>query len=360
MNIPNKSELKNSFRKFFRISWPFFIAIMVFLSLKFSAGNSEFIDKYYSRGIYPVVATLFSSVSKIFSFSLWDLFWIFILWLVISGITLVIFKKMNIGMFFLKLLQALSIMYALFYLVWGYNYFRPSIDKRMGWKTTESNKELFRTVLDSLIVRTNSSYTTITLSEYSDLNNLVEESYSKNCKYLGINYPNGTRTPKVMLMSSIYSKLGVSGYFGPFFNEVHVNYYVLPVDYPFLLGHEKAHQFGVTSEAEANLLAFIICTTAADKRLRYSGYQTLLLYFLRDASHLSDYHDLLKKLDTRVLDDIRFRQKYYNNLESKVLSDMQSKANDSYLKVNHIEKGIMNYNQVVSLVINWYSNSKNY
>ena len=38
-------------------------------------------------------------------------------------------------------------------------------------------------------------------------------------------------------------------------------------------------------------------------------------------------------------------------------SKMQTAANDIYLKANNIEKGVKNYNQVVSLVIDWYYNS---
>ena len=150
--------------------------------------------------------------------------------------------------------------------------------------------------------------------------------------------------------------MGLSGYFGPFFNGIHVNGYLLPMDYPFLLGHEKAHQFGVTSEAEANLVAYVICVTSEDQRLRYSGYQSLLLYFLRDAHHLKDYKDYLNKIDQRVLKDLQYREKYYEGLLNNTLSDMQTAANNSYLKANNIEKGVKNYNQVVSLVISWYYN----
>jgi hypothetical protein len=35
---------------------------------------------------------------------------------------------------------------------------------------------------------------------------------------------------------------------------------------------------------------------------------------------------------------------------------MQTAANNSYLKANNIEKGVKNYNQVVSLVLSWYYN----
>ena len=347
-------------KKIISVSWPFITALLVFLSLKIAVRHPGFIETYYSRGFYPFIARCFSSVSRLYSFSLWDVFWIMILWLILSGIILILFKKMNIGKFILRILQTLAILYSLFYIAWGYNYFRPGIEKRIGWIKPDSDTNLFRSVLDTLIAESNSNYVSISFPEYLKIDSLIEESYKKNCSRLKISYPNGSRRPKTMILSSIYSKLGVSGYFGPFFNEIHVDSYVLPVDYPFLLGHEKAHQFGITSEAEANLSSYIICVTSGDRRLRYSGYQTLLLYFLRDASHMKDYHDFLNKLDARVLADIRFRQKYYQRLESNFLSDMQSKANDTYLKVNHIEKGVMNYNQVVSLVLSWYYNSKNY
>jgi hypothetical protein len=161
-----------------------------------------------------------------------------------------------------------------------------------------------------------------------------------------------------MIFSSIFSKSGVSGYFGPFFNEIHLNRNLLPMDYPFVLAHEKAHQFGITSEAEANLYAFIICTTSKDRRLKYSAYQSLLLYFLKDASRMKDYHEILGKIDESVISDLRYRQEYYSKLENETLSDMQTDANDAYLKANKVESGVRNYDQVVSLLLSWYKNTK--
>jgi len=360
MKLPGKSDLSHKFRKFFLLAWPFFLAAIVFLSHIFAISHSGLVEKYYSKGFYPLIARLFSSISRLFAFSLWDVFWIIVIWLVISGLILILFKKMKLLAFCFRILQFLALGYSIFYILWGYNYYRPGIEKRIGWEIPKADEALFKSILDTLILKSNSSYIPVLTSEYSDIEKLVEDSYQKNCGRLGINYPNGTRRPKVMLLSSLYAMLGVSGYFGPFFNEIHVDYYVLPVDYPFLLGHEKAHQFGITSEAEANLVSYIICVTSDDKRLKYSGYQSMLLYYLRDASHFKDYHDYINKIDARVLQDLRFRQKYYQNLESRHLSDMQTKANDTYLKVNHIEKGVKNYNQVVSLVISWYYNSKNY
>lgn len=160
-----------------------------------------------------------------------------------------------------------------------------------------------------------------------------------------------------MLFSSFFSKLGVSGYFGPFFNEIQLNRLNLPMDYPFVLAHEKAHQFGFTSESEANFVAFVICTRSEDQQVRYSGFQSVLLYFLRDASRMKDYKEYFNKIDTTVINDFRMRQKYYQALEKKGFSKVQTKVNDVYLKANKVEKGVKNYNQVVSLVTGWYYNN---
>jgi hypothetical protein len=341
-----------------RTAWPFFLALIVFLSTRIAIANRPFIEHYYSRGFYPLVASSFSFISNLVPFSLWDVFWIVFFLLIITGLVMVLFRKIKLGRYLLRTIQSVAILYSFFYLVWGYNYFRPAIQDRVGWKVQASDSDLFRQVLDSIISEANINYISIKPSDYAQIDKLVEESYLSQSRQLALRYPNGSRKPKTMIFSKFYGKLGLSGYFGPFFNEIHLNRILLPMDYPFVLGHEKAHQFGVASEAEANLIGFIVCVKSGDQRLRYSGYMSLLLYFMRDASHLKDYHEIIKRINPRVLDDLRYRQKYYQGLENVTLSDIQTAANNSYLKVNHIEKGVQNYNQVVSLVISWYYNTK--
>lgn len=47
----------------------------------------------------------------------------------------------------------------------------------------------------------------------------IEKSYISLHRKLGIAYPpNGKRRVKPMMFESLYSKMGVSGYFGPFFS----------------------------------------------------------------------------------------------------------------------------------------------
>jgi hypothetical protein len=344
-------------RKLILILWPFIAALLVFISVRIAVGNSAFVEDYYSEGIYPHIAQWFSWFSNLFPFSLWDLFWMISILLTISGLFLVIIRKVKFVRYGLRVGQFLAILYCFFYIVWGFNYFRPVIEERLEWKRPETDEAVFRSILDTLIVNTNSEYISVSVSDFSEINRSVEESYRKNSNVLGINYPNGSRRTKTMIFSSFLAKSGVSGYFGPFFNEVHLNHYLLPMDYAFALAHEKAHQFGITNEAEANLAAFAVCISSEDQRLQYSGYMFILLYFLADATHMKGYDEYLKKIDKPVIEDLRFRRDYYEGLQNKTLDNAQNAVNNAYLKANHIEQGVKNYNQVVALVISWYYNS---
>ena len=250
----------------------------------------------------------------------------------------------------------LAILYFFFYFAWGFNYFRPKMENRIGWEKPLPDEAFFREILDSIIVETNRSHSIIVPSDYKGIDSLIEISYRNNAGALGIDYPNGSRRPKTMILSSIFAKSGVSGYFGPFFNEVHLNNYLLPMEYPFVLAHEKAHQFGITSEAEANFAAFLICTTSADHRLQYSGNMQLLLYFLADAHQLKDRNVYISRIDSLVIKDIKEQRKHWQDMENKTLDKVQTAANNAYLKSNRIEEGVKNYNNVVSLVITWYFN----
>lgn len=332
------------------------LALLTYLIVRISARNPLIIERYYAEGIYPYIAAGFSFFSKIVPFSLWDVFWIFATLLFITAIIFVIIRRLKLSVFMLRLFQTLATLYFFFYFAWGFNYFRPKMESRIGWEKPSPDEAFFREILDSIIVKTNKSYSIIVPTDYKRIDSLIEISYRNNAGALRIDYPNGSRRPKKMILSSLFAKSGVSGYFGPFFNEVHLNQYLLPMEYPFVLAHEKAHQFGISSEAEANFAAFMICTTSGDRRLQYSGNMQLLLYFLSDAHQLKDRDQYIDRIDSLVIKDIRTQRKHWQDLENKTLDKVQTAANNAYLKTNRIQEGVKNYNSVVSLVITWYFN----
>ena len=340
----------------FLISIPFLLAVLVFMTVGVAVRNPKLVEHYYSRGVYPEIANSFSQMSNLIPFSLWDTFWMIAIILMVTGIFLALFRRAKWSWLVLRIIQSMALLYACFYMVWGFNYFRPRLETRIGWEKPKPSEAVFRSILDSMIVHTNISCIPVSPADYPVIDQLVEDSYRKNSTLLGINYPNGSRQPKTMLFSSFFAKSGVSGYFGPFFNEIHLNYYLLPMEYSFVLAHEKAHQFGITNEAEANLAAFIVCSTSNDRRLQYSGYVNLLVYFLSDAASLKDAGEYIRRIEKPVIFDLRFQRRHWQGLQNKTLDQVQTAANNAYLKTNHIEEGVKNYNQVVGLVISWYFN----
>ena len=335
---------------------PFLVALLTFAGVELGASHPDWVEKYYSAALYPIVATLFSGVSGLFPFSLWDIFWsIFILFaLVILGRLL--FGKTKIFTFLLRTLQLAAILYAFFYLSWGFNYFRQPIEKRLNWTRHIEKKDMFPAVLDTLISNANNSRVEITVADYPAIDSLVEVSYQKNAAYFGYHYPNGSRRAKTMLYTWFFAKSGVSGYFGPFFNEVHLNGALLPTEYPFVLAHEKAHQFGISGEAEANFMAWYICNSSSDNRLRYAASIQLLQYFFGDPFHQEAIREYLKKFDKKAMADIRAQRDHWKKLRNATLDKAQTTANNAYLKSNKIHDGVMNYNSVVRLTIEWYLN----
>jgi hypothetical protein len=348
-----EKRIPSMIRRYLSRFWPFLLAILTFCGTALAQYNPFFIEKYYSRGVYPWFAEFFSFFSQKIPFSLWETFWLVLLVALTLAIVLVLFRKLKFKSFILHFLQTLALIYTFFYLSWGFNYFRPKIENRTGWKMAPPVEKDFREAFDTIIDKANKNYSVLAVSEYKTIDSLVEQSYEKNFEFFDVNYPNGFRLPKQMLFSSFFAKSGISGYFGPFFNEVHVNRFVLPMEYPFVLAHEKAHQFGITEEAEANFAAYMICTTSDDKRLRYSGYEQLLSYFLAAAHRLPDRNDYVYKIDSLVIQDIKLQKKHWQSVENKTLDKVQTAANNMYLKTNHVDDGVANYGRVVSLVIHY-------
>ena len=339
-----------------RNSWPFLIALITFFLLMKGADHPESIESLYSKGLYPYIATILSFFSNLFSFSVWDAFWTLFVLTVLVSLGLLISRRMKIGIFLVRTLQTAALLFSFFYFSWGFNYYRQPIEKRLGWTRHIEKEDMCPTLLDSLISGANASRVEIKKEDYPAIDSLVEASYRAHAAYFGYEYPNGGRLPKTMLFTSFFAKSGVSGYFGPFFNEVHLNGKLLPTEYPFVLAHEKAHQFGVSSEAEANFMAWYICNESGDNRLRYSGNIQLLQYFLGDPFHREAIKEYLKRFDKKAMADIMKQRNHWKELRNETLDKAQTAANNAYLKTNRIHEGVMNYNSVVRIAIEWYLN----
>ena len=339
--------------KFSKIKWLILplSGILIWGFNQFISARPEYIESAYSQKIYPFIARLLSYFSNLISFSLSDIIYILLLVFFFILVLLLVFRKVSFFSFGKIILNVLAVIYILFYIFWGFNYFREDLKTRLGFRGVKTEKDQFVTVFEALIEKTNKSVCDFEEIEHKTIDSLIEQSYKKLAVPLKIKYPMGKRTDKKITFSSWFSKATISGYYGPFFNEIHVNKKVLPIEYPFVLAHEKAHQFGITSEAEANFYAWFVCSQSPSKQLQYSANMAILRFFIIQGYMLDDFPEIISKLNEKAKTDFNKIRAHWLSLQNKKIDKAASKANDAYLKSNKIEQGIMDYDGVVKHVI---------
>ncbi|MFQ5771520.1 MAG: DUF3810 domain-containing protein [bacterium] len=331
------------------------VALSFFLFVQLISQYPTFVEDYYSNGLYPILAFLVSHLSSQFSFSISAvLFWTILLF----GMPLIIYRirtlRMAITQVILNLITTFAILYVWFYLFWGINYFRVPLKTKLQLENVQLQMDAFDSTFVRLIRSGNSLNLAYSVKNITEINQNIEESYEKVLGDLGISKVAGTEKVKPFLGNWFLNKTITSGWFSPFFHEVHYNSDLLIFELPFVLAHEKAHRLGYTNEAEANFLAFLVCTNASDPLCQYSGYLSVLGHFFQKIknnkvkwNYLSDKLSDGVKLDMKAV-----REKWLN--QRGFLSDISRKGYHLYLKANQIEKGILNYSQVVDLLVRYY------
>lgn len=312
----------------------------------------------YMRYVYPLIATGLSFVSGLFPFSLYDLFLIgAIAWLLLF-ILISIVRRRGWTRFLFTLLRYVTVLVAWFYFSWGIAYFRGDFHSRNNVAKVAYDSNQFKEFAVHFIEQANRAYTGQEgtrggVMDKKAIRQHIESSYARLQEELRVPYPNGTRRVKPMLFESLYAKTGVSGYFGPFFNEIHVNDYSLDYTYPFTLAHEMAHQFGIGPESEANFYAFMACDASTDPRVRYSAYVSTLGHVLNDAYRFlpAEYEALYNLVRTEIVDDVRYNRAHWLAARDEALSNAQDKVYDAYLKTNKVSSGQENYSEVVALLV---------
>ena len=325
--------------------------------LVFAVGKSPGIAEWYVANIYPIPATILSFVSALFPFSLYDLFLILLIPAFIMLVVLMILRKIKWGRGLRILAYSVLILIAWFYFAWGFAYFRQDFYTRCNIQQTVFDADTFKSFAFDFAADANNAYIHVSEINKDSVNQKIEQQYEKLKEVLKIKYPNGKRKTKRMMYEFFYTKASISGYFGPFFNEVHVNHFAPDMQYPFTLAHEKAHQFGVASEAECNLYAFIVCATSDDAQLRYSAYLSTLSYVLTNyrKTFPNEYRDLVGLIDKRIISDVNTISNHWISSQNQTINKAHREVYDTYLKTNQINTGIQNYSDVVSLLISTYN-----
>jgi len=155
--------------------------------------------------------------------------------------------------------------------------------------------------------------------------------------------------------------MSIAGIYNPFTGEANLDNALPSLPRIFTIAHEIAHGYGITSEAEANFVAFLACHQSGDALGNYAGAYALWRQMASEinTTYPPEYIEILAaqiplelKNDRQAILESYYKYKgYFPNITDAL--------NDTYLKIQGIEKGTDDYNGFLQLYFRWLEANQN-
>lgn len=324
----------------------------------------EFVEQFYSNGLYVFLSKLMRYVFGWVPFSVGDVFYTFAIiyllrWLFLNRKRII----KDTRLWLLDVMSAVSIAYFAFHLLWAFNYYRQPLHVSLNIKADYTTEELSQ-FTKKLIKKSNTVHNQ--LSKNND-SLKIQFSYSKSKIFsrvkngyqtLSKTYPHLDYRPK-SIKKSLYSLpltyMGFSGYLNPFTNEAQVNALIPNYKFPTTACHEVAHQLGYAAENEANFIGSLAAINNNDLYFKYSGYTFALRYCLAELykRNPEDYKAILSTVNSGILKNYQETQDFWQSYENPA-EPIFEKTFDTFLKANNQSAGTKSYSYVVALLVNYY------
>jgi hypothetical protein len=347
------------------------IALLIipqYFLVKWLSHYPEFIEAYYSNGIYPFISKLFRFMLGWIPFSFGDLVYAFAIIYIVRWI----FKnrkrlRKDTKHWFVDVFAALSILYFAFHLFWGLNYYRPPLYKSLGLKSEYTTEQLVE-VTKKLITKSNRIHSNIIKTDSLPI--AIPYSKSAILKMVPLGYHNlkkefphleyYPKSIKKSLFSLPLTYMGFSGYLNPLTNESQVDALIPVYIFPTTASHEVAHQLGYAAENEANFIGCLAAINHDDIYFKYSGYTFALRFCLNEIYRRDEtlFDSLSETVDKGILKNYKETREFWEGYENPA-EPLFKKTYSSYLKANKQEKGMQSYSYVVALLVNYFENTSN-
>lgn len=323
----------------------------------------DFIESYYSLGVYPFMARLSRHIFGWIPFSLGDLFYLVLLIVGLRWLYLNLRRLRFEPIWFLVDVAAtISLFYAAFMLLWGLNYYRQPLHKTLGLDNTYSTEELVETTR-RLIDKSNQLHRSLGYPDSLkiDLPYSQQTIFKKSIdgfKALAGEFPELNYHPTSLKKSGWslgLTYMGYSGYYNPFTGEAQVNNLIKTYKFPVVSCHEEAHQIGYAAENEANFIATLATINNSDPYIQYSGYIFALRYCVNELARrdIELYREMLEEINPGILLSYKEMRDFWAGYKNP-FEDISKLFWDQFLKANNQSRGIMSYSYMVALVVNYF------
>lgn len=323
----------------------------------------DFVEKYYSHGVYPYISKMARYLFGWVPFSVGDVFYILISlyalrWLYFNVKRI---RKQTIS-FFVDILAAVSVVYFMFHVLWAFNYYRLPLHQSLHLKSDYTTEQLLQTT-KRFIEKSNAMHRRLGFADSTkiDLPYTQEEMFEKTLngyKNLEKEFPQlaySVPSIKKSGWSLGLTYMGYSGYLNPFSGEAQVNNLIKTYKFSVVACHEEAHQIGYAAENEANFIATLATLHNDDTYIQYAGYIFTLRYLINEVARrdLSKYNELLETINPGILASYKEMRDFWDSYQNP-FEDFSKIFYDNFLKSNNQSGGIMSYDYMVALVVNYY------
>lgn len=330
----------------------------------------QFTEYIFARGIFRVISVPLNWLISVFPFSVTE---IVVILAVPALLTL-------LGIFIYRLIRrqnrkqiaekgarfvcwCLSVAALLYMIMHGGNYNRLPVAELMNLNDNTYDAEFLAAVTADLAQKTSAAREQVTEDENGCmvLSNSISDTLKNtdNCyDNLQRDYPffsSGTWRVKSVMLSHYWSYTGITGVYCPWLGESNVNTDIPHSEIPHTAAHEVAHTMGFSREDACNFIAYLGCITSEDPDYVYSGYLSAYIYCSNAlyAYNKDAWKETVAYCSDRVLRDLKQRNSYWNGFKGEVM-EASDDFNDAFIKANGVESGVLNYNEVVSLILQYY------
>ncbi|MBF2707798.1 DUF3810 domain-containing protein [Flavobacterium soyangense] len=345
---------------------PLFLLIQI-LVLQIIPFFPEFVERFYSNGLYVFTSKISRQTLGKLPFSFGDIIYGIVIIYVLKSIwdsrKSWRFEKRNTA---LKIVGILSVIYFLFHFLWAMNYYRQPLFEKMKIERDYTDADLL-TFTKKLIAKTNEIQSQIMKDDSSKVvfPYSQEQVFEMNLngykklsdQYAFFEYTNPSI--KKSLFSLPLTYMGFGGYLNPFTNEAQVNYLMPMYNSPTTSCHEMAHQMGFASESECNFIGFLASVKNDDLYFKYSGYSTALRYCLANWQVRDEkvFEELLKTVHPGILENYQESEDFWKQYDTFIDKGFHI-FYDNFLKFNQQKDGMESYSKFVNLMVNYYKDKK--
>lgn len=393
-------EKKKPYKKSFRI---YLSIVAVLLLLQVIAWNSRTLSDAYIAYIFPIWINTYGRITGIFPFSVGE-------WMIAAGLLVILLAILSGGsmlfprcrhsekcrrivkgyfrFFAWTLLVVFTIMTLNCTMIYHGSAFSEKYfgeEEGAGEQTQQERTEELLRIYNDIVAHCNAlskemerddSGTVVYSGGVDSRGKTVDmedkaidvmQRLGKTYKQLDGYYPR----PKPMFFSDFMCQMYMCGYYFPFSMEANYNDVMGIMKKPATMCHELAHIRGYIYEDEANFIAFLACVESDDSTFQYAGYLSVLNYVANDLykTRQADPESYAAAGEAvhplQVLQQVREDNIFVTDAEweringkavvnTETVDSVSDTLTNASLKLNGVSDGMVSYNRVVELLLQWY------